>query len=507
MKKVILLLVIFLAAQTGNAQQKRTLTLQEVIDLAQLNSRRAKQNETSLQFGYWSNRVFKSSFNPSLELEGTFPDRANSVRRVTQEDGSIQFRGVDQLDMDLNLRLVQSVPWTNARVFVSSSIARNKNYLLPDSSAVTFQGVPLTLTVSQPLFAVNPFKWSKRIQPLEYEQNKKEYAQTKEQIAVEATRFFFNLLESQIDLQIAEQNLSKNDTVFKIEQGRYNIGTTTEDQLLQTEINLLNSQRDAQQAALDVQTRSLDLRNYIGLTDNTQIELLLPEEIPTLFIDPDDALRYAQENRSDFVDFQIRTYNAQRELAEARAQRFSADVRATFGLNNSGSTFSDIYNSPNDQSLFSLNFSLPILDGGRNRARVGVAKASQALTEFQVEQEKINFEQSITAAVRNFDQIRSAIEISKKRDEIAQKRFDISNNRYLIGKIDILQYTNALNDKDAAKQGYITSLRQYWNAYYELRSLTLYDFLQGVQLYNPLLEWNPKQGVIEREADTSESGN
>jgi outer membrane protein TolC len=129
---------------------------------------------------------------------------------------------------------------------------------------------------------------------------------------------------------------------------------------------------------------------------------------------------------------------------------------------------------------------------------MGQARASQALTEFQVEQDSITFEQGVTAAVRNFDQIRGAIEISKKRDEIAQKRFDISNNRYLSGKIDILQYTNALNDKDSARQGYISALRQYWDAYYNMRLLTLYDFLVNEQLFNPLLEWTPGNGIIER---------
>jgi outer membrane protein TolC len=242
----------------------------------------------------------------------------------------------------------------------------------------------------------------------------------------------------------------------------------------------------------------LDLRNYIGLTENVDIELILPEDIPNLLIDADQALAYARENRGDYLDYKIRTLNAQRQLAEAKAQRFDATLSASFGLNNNGTSLGDIYDDPNDQSVFTLRFDLPILDGGRNKARVGQARASQTLTEFQVEQDRISFEQSVLAAVRNFDQIKSAIEISKKRDQIAQKRFEISNNRYLIGKIDILQYTNALNDKDAAKQGYISSLRQYWTAYYEMRALTLYDFLMNERLFNPLLEWTPANGIANR---------
>lgn len=492
MKKVILLLLVFSIVQTGFSQQKRVLTLQEVIDLAQINSRQARQNETSFALTYWSYRVYKSNFNPSLNLQGTVPDFSRSFEPVQQDDGTFDFVSVDQSNSNLELGLSQSIPWTNGIISVNTTLARFDNFDPgPNQQELRYSGVPLNVRLIQPLFAVNPFKWDRKIEPLNYEEGKREYAQTKEAVAREAARRFFDLLTAQVDLQIAEQNYSKNDTVFKIEQGRYNIGTTTEDQLLQTEINLLNSERDAQQAELDVQNTSLDLRTYTGLGNEVDIELALPENLPTLLLDLPVALDYAKANRAEFIGFERRRLEAQRSVAEARAGRFDANLFASFGYNNQGLSISDVYNNPDAQSRIRLGFNLPILDGGRNKARMRTAMARQQLTEFQVEQDSINFAQEISTAVRNFGQIRNAIDIAKKGEEIAQKRFEISNNRYLIGKIDILQYTTALNDKDAAQKGYINSLRQYWDAFYQMRQLTLYDFLFNRPLYNPLLEYDP----------------
>lgn len=500
MKKVIILLLIFFAFESGMAQNTRTLNLSDVIALAKQNSRDAKRAETNLQFGYWGYRVYKSNFNPSLNLSGSIPTLSREVTGVTQPDGTIAFREVNQANSILGLGLFQSIPLTNATVSVNTRVNRFDNFNASGTTPdVIYSGTLMNLRVAQPLFQVNPFRWDRQIEPLNYQQNRKNYAQAQERIAVEATARFFDLLAAQIDLQIAQQNLETNDKVYRIEQGRFNIGTTTEDQLLQTEINLLNSRRDAQQAELDVQTRGLDLRNFIGLTEEVDLQLELPEEIPLLLINRDLALDYAKANRGDYMEFQINRLEAERRVAEARALRFQADVEASFGLNNQAFEFSELYNDPNNQSIFNLTFNLPILDGGRNKARMGQALASQQLTEFQVEQDMINFEQEITTAVRNFDQIFQTVEIAKKRDEIAQKRFDISNNRYLIGKIDILQYTQALNDKDQAKKGYITTLRQFWDAYYQMRSLTLYDFLLNQPLYNPLLEWDPREGVVIKE--------
>ncbi|MBO6762938.1 MAG: TolC family protein, partial [Roseivirga sp.] len=100
--------------------------------------------------------------------------------------------------------------------------------------------------------------------------------------------------------------------------------------------------------------------------------------------------------------------------------------------------------------------------------------------------------------VRNFDQIRNQIEIAEKRQAIALKGFEITNGRYLAGKVGILELNNARETKDSAVRNYVSALQQYWVAYYELRSLTLYDFRNNELLYNPLLEYDPKtDSVIE----------
>jgi outer membrane protein TolC len=49
----------------------------------------------------------------------------------------------------------------------------------------------------------------------------------------------------------------------------------------------------------------------------------------------------------------------------------------------------------------------------------------------------------------------------------------------VIGRIGIDNLYIAQNEKDQAKTQYVQALRQYWQAYYQLRRLTLYDFETG----------------------------
>jgi outer membrane protein TolC len=127
------------------------------------------------------------------------------------------------------------------------------------------------------------------------------------------------------------------------------------------------------------------------------------------------------------------------------------------------------------------------------------ALEQQKLNEFNIEQDMINFEQEISNAVRNFRQIIEQIELAKKSEAIALKGFEITNGRYLAGKVGILELARARTNKDSAIRSYVSALQQYWGAYYELRALTLYDFQNNTLLYNELLEYDPKtDSVIER---------
>jgi outer membrane protein TolC len=72
--------------------------------------------------------------------------------------------------------------------------------------------------------------------------------------------------------------------------------------------------------------------------------------------------------------------------------------------------------------------------------------------------------------------------IAAKADTIAQLRYDVTKQRFLIGKIDVLDLNVAQTEKDVAKRGYVSALRNYWNYFYTLRQITLYDFISDKPL-------------------------
>jgi outer membrane protein TolC len=477
-------LAFLLCSLFADLPAQNVFTIEEVIHRAQTQSPAFKQTETTRETKYWVYRSFRTNYNPQVQMNsyggGTL--FSNSITQIRQPDGSFLYLPVNQINPGINFALQQPIQWTGGLIAVNS----NYNYFKDISARYTqWNGSPMNISLIQPLLSYNRYKWDKKIEPIRFEESKREYAEGMEQIGKDAVIFFFNVMVAQVNLQIANYNLVNNDTIYKIEQGRYNIGTTSEDKLLQVELQLLRSRQDVGLANLALQKTSLDLRTYIGLRNGESFTLILPDQIPTIEVSEDEAIEHAKQTRMDFVAFERRKLEAESQVAYVRGQLYQVGINATYGLNNVGSTFNDLYRNPTKQQAANVTFNIPILDWGRRRAKMQTAYANKRFLDYAIAQDEVTFEQQILTTVRQFKMLYLQLEITKKSDEVALKRYNVAQNRYLIGKIDITNLNIALREKDDAKRSYITAIKDFWTAYFDLRKFTLYDFAERKFLYNP----------------------
>ena len=235
------------------------------------------------------------------------------------------------------------------------------------------------------------------------------------------------------------------------------------------------------QAKLDLQSSELEIKTFIGIDE--AFDLITPNQIPDLKVNIDEAINYASANRSDFIAFERRQLEADRQIAQAKNNRYRLDMTASYGLTGTGQNLGNSFQEPNNQQRLNIQFNIPIIDWGRNKASMKTALANKKLESYVITQDQRSFLQEITTLVAQFEVLKSQIEISEKSDLVAQERYNVSQNQYLIGKIDITNLNIALTEKDEAKRSYLAALRSYWKAYFDLRRLTLYDFSHDELLY------------------------
>ncbi|OQA01987.1 MAG: multidrug resistance outer membrane protein MdtQ [Bacteroidetes bacterium ADurb.Bin408] len=355
--------------------------------------------------------------------------------------------------------------------------------LIRDSLVTSFSSTPISIGINQPLFGYNAFRWERRIEPLRYEEARRQYIEDRENTAIKATNYFFDLLNAQINVQISETNYSNNDTLYKIAKGRYNLGKIAENELLEMELNFLNAEASLEQNKIDYQSALFRFRSFLSLKDTLPVELSLPLETPVCSVLPQKAIEEALKNRPDALAHRRNLLEADRDLAKAKADnRFNINVFGVYGLTQTAEGFNNVYKAPLDQQQLVIGFQLPILDWGVSKGKIKMAESNRELVKTNVEQAVIDFEQEIFLKAMQYNMLAKQLEIAAKADTIAQKRYEVTKQRFLIGRIDIIPLNLAQEAKDLAKQSFINSLRNFWVSYYEMRKLTQYDFLKNKKI-------------------------
>jgi outer membrane protein TolC len=457
------------------AQKKDiNLSLKQVIDLSLKQSPMAKLAATSFKNKYWIYKTYKADYKPQLRLNATLPELTRSYQNVAQNDGSFAFRLRSASTSSVNLNLSQNVGLTGGQFFVGSSLDRLD--IFGTSNSVSYLSSPFLIGFNQPVFGFNNLKWQNKIEPLRYEESQKAFNEDMENVAIRASELYFNLLMAQNMMEIQQKNLANNDTLYKIAVGRYNLGKIAENELLQMELSVMNAKTNLAQAQLDVELRQLELKTFLKFKGDENIILENPNVLPLFEVNENKALDEAIKNRQQMVSFKRQILEAESEVARARGERLNININASYGLTQSSAIIQDVYSKPLEQQRLRFGIDIPIVDWGRANARIQTAVANKELVETQMEQAEQNFKQEVYLSVKQLNMYRQKLLIALTADSITQKRYDITIKRYLIGKIGIIDLNMAIIDKNQTKQDYIAALGTYWNAYFELRRKTLYDF-------------------------------
>ncbi len=475
------LLLASLLSLPSFSQEVRRLTLQDVIVLASEQSPQALMAKHRFRASYWQYRSFKAEYLPSLTLAGNLPDYSTAYTRVWNSlSQQWEYASSNVLQTSGNLALSQNIGLTGGSVSLYSDLTYEKNFETDGERYITS---PLLIRLNQPIFRYNELRWQKKIEPLKYEEARKIYLRDIENVHLTAVQYFFALALAQINKEIAETNMSNADTLYQIARGRYNLGTIAEDELLQMELSYLNAGTAINESDMNLRDRELKLRSFLGFNQTVRLELLIPAEIPALQVDVKEVLEWAEKNNPDLIALERQLIEAQSSVAQARAQKgFNATLSASYGLRDQDPVFQQAYESPNQQQTIRIGFTLPILDWGRGKGRYQMAKSSQELTRVQVEQSRIDFEQKLLLEVQQFNIQDDQVRIAAKSDTVAAKMFDVTKQRFLIGKIDVLELNNADTKKDQNKRSYIQALQNYWTYFYNMRAVTLFDFVNRREL-------------------------
>ena len=462
------------AATLTGAAQSRDISLDETIAIARTGSVEAAVALNELKTAYWEYRTFRADLLPEVNFAATLPSYRKNYSPYQTEDGSYTFVRNNVLEMSGNVSIDQSIWLTGGTLSLTTSL----DYLrqLSGGGSDRFMSVPVALTLNQPIFGTNHTKWNRRIEPVRYDEAKAAFMSATEEVAMKAVNYFFSLLMAKENLGTARQNMANAEKLHTVAVAKRQMGQISENDLLQLELNLLTARSTLTNTESDYKSAMFQLRSFLGMDESVELVPLLPERIPQADVEYGDVLERALERNSFARNIRRRQLEADYEVAKAKGDMRQINLYAQVGITGTDRRFTDAYSRVRSNQLIEIGFEIPLLDWGKRLGKVKVAESNRRVTESRLRQESLDFHQQLFVLVERFGNQQQQLSIATRANEIADQRYRTNFETFLIGKISTLDLNDSQSKKDESKRRYINELYKFWNYWYQLRSLTLYDY-------------------------------
>ena len=469
------------ARRASAASSAGGLTLAHAVELAQSQGLAGVSARSARDAARWNDRAFNERLRPQLSLGGNAADLNRGINPITLPTGETQFVRQSENTSTFGLRLSQKIPWSGGTFSVGSNLTRID--VFGDQNSQVWQTTPLSVGLEQDLFAPRKLVWDEREESVGARIAEQQYLEAREDVAARASSAYFDLYAAQTAVENATANAAVNDTLYTLNKGRYEVGKIGENDLLQSELALLRARASLDQAKLDRDRADAALRRVLGLRGDGPIALDPPTLPAVVDVDTAVAVSEALRNASSVDASELQEIRARRQVSTARfGNAFNAHISALYGYNQSAPVFNQAYQALLDRQTVTVAVEMPLWQWGAGHADVEAARAQQKKAEADARAQRQQLQEDARFAALQLTQSQRVLQISAKADTVADKRFEVAKNRYVIGKIGISDLYIAQSEKDAAVLAFVQALRGYWASYYQLRRVTLYDFEKGREI-------------------------
>jgi len=475
MKSNLLLLLFICFYLSIKAQKKESigLDLNQVIVLAKQKSLDAFRDKNRFQTRTWDFKNFEIQNLPVLSVNfNPLSYNRSMVQRYNSIENRDEYKEIKTLNSYVALNVKQNIIATGGSLFINSNINRFENK--GENSSIAFNNNIIKLGFIQPIFAYNPYKWNKKIAPLDYEKAKKEYLESEQSLSIKAVNYFYSLASAQLNLEISTNNYNNAQKLYDLGKERFKIATINQEELLNLELNVINSDVSLSRAKKQIQQAQFWLNSFLGYDEEEVITLNISESIPNIHIDSNWAINKSKANNSETLNMKLKELRSLQQLNRTAAEsKFSPSISGSYGLNQSAKNYIDSYSSPLAQHNFNISLAIPIVDWGKRKRNNKVAKKNHEITIAENKQARKDFQQQVTMQTIDFNLQYKLVKSASKASKIAVQSHDIILDRFKFGNIDIVKLNATIAAKDRAKNSYLNSLKTFWTNYYTLQKLTL----------------------------------
>jgi outer membrane protein len=282
-------------------------------------------------------------------------------------------------------------------------------------------------------------------------------AETKQQLKLDATTAYFNLLQTRNLLQVSQESVDNLTAHLRNVQAQYDVGTVAKSDVLRSEVELANAQQSLIKAKNNYDLAMASLNNVVGLPLDTEIKLKEELKYEQAKLTLDDGVKFAMQYRPDILQADYTLQGAKESVKVARSG-FLPSVSLSGSNNWTDEKFPGSKNS--NWSVY-LTTSLTLFDTNLTLSKVKEAEAGVVKASEQFRQTKDSVSLEVRQAYLSMKEAEKRIETSQVAVAKAEEDFKIAQVRYNAGvgtNLDVIDAQLALAQ---AKTNYIQALYDY----------------------------------------------
>ncbi len=414
-------------------------------------------------------QLFKSGLRPQISLSAFIPTFTRTSISVIQPSGSINFQPIYQNNASLMLNVEQPIMLTGGILFIQTALDRFDDI---GQKATFYNGIPIRIGYRQSLVGLNLLKWNKRIADQQYSLSKQQYRFDQAQARLQAVNHYFDALIAEANYAIADSNRVVNETLLVIAEERLALGKISYDEKLQMEAEYKQSILSLAQLENAFLQSKIRMENLLEESSSISSGLLVPEVFALGLRSEAAYIESAIANVPTIQRMFLEVQNQKRNAAQLKAQLSpSFEIFTALGFANNGSRIEDVYNRPFSEQQVRLGINVPLVDWGRKRAAINMTQRQIERTELDTQQQLAVISNVIRQYFLLLKELQSRLVLQAELVEISERRYRISTERYASGVVLLTELVFAQRIKDQAIRDYLSSLREYYVAFFELMAL------------------------------------
>ena len=451
-----------------------SLTLDQALEISMKNSPDIRRTELDLERSRELLKAQKASLKSNFRL--TFNPFSYSRDR-TFNTGLSEWISNETKSSRSTFSITQPIARTDGTLSLNNRFSWQDSY--SDYKGIrdeTFSN-NLFLSFTQPIFTYNRTTMELRELELSLEQTLHSFALQKLNLERQVTQSYFNVYQSQMNLDISTEELKNQEQSYIIIKNKVDAGLAAREELYQGELNLASSKSSLQNRQVSLENTLDNFKQLIGIPISDNLSVEADVEYRQVDVNLDKALATALKNRMELRQLEINLETAEFNLIQTASQNeFKGDITLSYGLIGNEEKVSNIFDAPTKQQAIGLSFDIPLWDWGEKKARIKASKASIERQKLSFADERISITLSIRQVHRNLGNLINQIDIARQNIRNAEMTYDINLERYKNGDLTSMDLNLYQTQLSQVKMGLVNALIDYKLALLDMKIQSLWDF-------------------------------